>query len=198
MSAPTPLPDNVVPSPLFALPSSVPSPSSITFLAVYGTLRDDDDSGAPWTRAFIAGRCSSAAGVVRGARLFHITDLNYPCAIVTNDVADHIHVRVLQWEPRAFEAKLREADGIEGYVEDDEEHSEYVRRKVDVHLTREEQRGEEGRGAEVRPAWIYIATALERFGHVEPLPHGDWMRRRRRKGERRAVSGAWSRAQDHA
>ena len=201
MSAPIPLPSNAIPSPLFALPCAVSSPSSITSLAVYGTLRDDDDSGAPWTAAFIADRRAAFSGLVRGVRLYHITELHYPCAIITDDVQHHIHVRVLQWDAATFPAKLREADLIEGYREDDEEASEYVRRKVEVEVTGREGggggSGGEGSGV-VLSAWIYIAKQLERFGSVEELPHGDWMRRRRRKGERTAVSGAWSRANDGA
>ena len=200
MTAPSPLPANVVPSPLFVLPSSVFSPSSITSLAVYGTLRDDDDSGAPWTTAFIANRKAALPGRVRGVRLFHIAHLNYPCAIVSNDPQHHIHVRLLQWDASSFPAKLREADLIEGYREDDEDGSEYVRRKVDVELSG----GGEGSAGEgsgmVVPAWMYIAVQLERFGAVEELPHGDWMRRRRGKEEERAAtqSGAWGRASDGA
>ena len=190
-SSSTLLPSNVTPSPLFVLPRDVPSPQSITSLAVYGTLRDDDDSGAPWTSAFVANRTSALPGVVRGVRLFHITDLHYPCAILSHDVRDHIHVRVLEWDVGAFAEKLKEADQIEGYTEGDEEGSEYVRRKVDVEL------GGEGEGGEgVKPAWIYVATKLEKFGAVEELPHGDWMRRTRRKGER-GTAGAWTRAHAH-
>lgn len=34
-------------------PISLSSSCDIQTLAVYGTLRDDDDSGAPWTKQFI-------------------------------------------------------------------------------------------------------------------------------------------------
>ena len=64
------LPHNVDPSPLFLPPGLVPDPSHITRLAVYGTLRDDDDSGASWTSSFIANRTSACSGIVRGAKLY--------------------------------------------------------------------------------------------------------------------------------
>ena len=96
---------------------------------------------------------------------------------------------MLEWEGGVFEGKLKEADGIEGYDEGDEEGSEYVRRKVEVEL------GGEGGGGK-RAAWIYVATRVEKFGAVEELPHGDWMRRTKRQGER-GKTGAWTRAQPH-
>ena len=64
------LPHNIDASPLFLPPQLVPHPESITRLAVYGTLRDDDDSGASWTSSFIANRTSACSGVVRGAKLY--------------------------------------------------------------------------------------------------------------------------------
>ena len=64
------LPHNVDPSPLFLPPQLVPASSSINRLAVYGTLRDDDDSGASWTSSFIANRTSACSGIVRGAKLY--------------------------------------------------------------------------------------------------------------------------------
>jgi gamma-glutamylcyclotransferase (GGCT)/AIG2-like uncharacterized protein YtfP len=167
-----PLPSNLSPSPLFLPPHLVANASSINCFAVYGTLRDDDDSGAAWTAGFIAGMNSARSGVVRGLRLFHIAALNYPCAIVTNDASHHIHVRVLSYPAAAFAAKLRTADGIE-----------YVRRKVSVELIAEDGGGKKQQAEcslkETVDAWLYVATRLEAFGEVLELPHGDWLRRSR-------------------
>jgi len=37
---------------------------------VYGTLRDDDDSGAEWTAKFVKGASLCEPGTLRGARLY--------------------------------------------------------------------------------------------------------------------------------
>ena len=177
-----PLPSNLSPSPLFLSPDLVPDADSIRSFAVYGTLRDDDDSGAAWTAGFISGLSSARSGVVRGLRLFQVCSLNYPCAIVTNDASHHIHVRVLSYPAAAFPAKLRMADRIEGYHAGREEDSEYVRRKVSVELMADEGGEKQGEGCsekETVASWLYVATRLEAFGKVVELPHGDWLRRSR-------------------
>ena len=45
---------------------------------MYGTLRDDDDSGAAWTADFIRHISFACSGVVRGASMWWGADLNYP------------------------------------------------------------------------------------------------------------------------
>lgn len=165
------LPHNIDASPLFLPPNLVPNPTTITRLAVYGTLRDDDDSGASWTSSFIANRTSACSGIVRGAKLYWAHKLNYPCALVTNNTNDHIHVRVMTFGTgEEWTRKLVEADRIEGYDLEAEGRSEYVRRRVIVEV------GCEGSGLHV-DAWIYVATKLDHFGQVVELPHGDWTRR---------------------
>ncbi|CAF1548476.1 unnamed protein product, partial [Didymodactylos carnosus] len=104
--------------------------SPIHHLAVYGTLRDDDNSGAAWTEAFVKDIKSAITGKVRGAKMYWNTDLKYPFVTLTGIHTDSITVRVLEWfSDEQFQNKIIEADRIEGYFPDQPDFdSEYVRK----------------------------------------------------------------------
>ena len=84
--------------------------------SVYGTLRDDDDSGAAWTAKFLKGMDKSKAqtAYVKGFRLYQNKVDNYPFALLTNNVDDMITTRLISFEPDLLPSKLVEADEIEG------------------------------------------------------------------------------------
>lgn len=48
---------------------------------MYGSLRDDDDSGAAWTEEFIVGLAGAVDGQVVGADIFWDLEVNYPKVI---------------------------------------------------------------------------------------------------------------------
>lgn len=79
------------------------------------TLRDDDDSGAPWTATFTHG-CEGRPAVLRGAALFMEPGLGYPFVAITGREEDRTVGRLLSWTSwgsAAFKQKLRQADDIE-------------------------------------------------------------------------------------
>jgi hypothetical protein len=94
--------------------------------ATYGTIRDDDDSGAEWTRRFLVGLVPPArSATVRGFAMWRNKRDNWPWALRTDVDTDFIRVRLLGFsaptDPRAvadakFARKLAEADEIEQYT----------------------------------------------------------------------------------
>jgi gamma-glutamylcyclotransferase (GGCT)/AIG2-like uncharacterized protein YtfP len=174
---------------------------AIHVLAVYGSLRDDDDSGQAWTTEFISGLGGARDGVVEGATIYWDLDAGYPKVILDrarNDTEadaaastdseaatsspaapttpDFVHVRLLSWPSRAaFEAKMRAADLIEGFNPADESGSEYVRRAVWVRCVDPQT----GKVERIR-SWIYVMvetmTPHEKWVRI---PAQDWMKRDR-------------------
>lgn len=59
---------------------------SIHHLAVYGSLRDDDDSQQPWTQEFVNGLGEARDGVVEGATIYHDLVAGYPKVIFDANV----------------------------------------------------------------------------------------------------------------
>ncbi|CAF1358527.1 unnamed protein product [Rotaria sordida] len=130
-------------------------------LATYGTLRDDNDSGAPWNPPFIQGIASATTGRVTGYRLFFNPKLNYPFAISTGDANDSVVVRVLAWPTREqFEQKLDEADKMEGV--------DYERKMVDVFIES---------SSNTIQAHFYVARSELIDDQCQLIPSGDWLRR---------------------
>lgn len=87
--------------------------------SVYGTLRDDDDSGATWTAPFLLDLPPNSAfdGIVKGFRMVRNQVHNYPYALKTDNDEDLLVVRVLTFPAEIFSRKLAEADVIEMYVD---------------------------------------------------------------------------------
>jgi hypothetical protein len=133
--------------------------ASVQHLAVYGTLRDDDDSGADWTRPFLSGLVSAQSGLDEGAQLFRSNEGPWPFAMLLPRAAalreeyiptttpaaavsldaeaasGVLHVRLLNFGGAAlFAEKLRAADVIEGFDPTKPHSNEYVRRKVWVKI----------------------------------------------------------------
>lgn len=130
------------------------SDPTVRHLAVYGTLRDDDDSGAVWTAEFLRGLTSARGGTVRGARLYWSDQGSWPFAMVherssarfaadpapssadgaaiCEHESDLLHVRLLQFESSSdsFATKIAAADVIEGFSPARPDSHEYVRRKI--------------------------------------------------------------------
>lgn len=206
---------------------------SIEYLAVYGTLRDDDDSGAPWTRAFLAGKADACDGRVHGARMYwDVSKVNYPYVMLDKAQNEHafqvradgpaaaassspstastlspqpfsalsptpplssssspspspsspspspsfsqVQVRLLRWPDRAsWEAKMAEADAIEGFDPADERASEYVRRQVWV------ERVDGAERSWVRAYLYVLLESTQAAAHWVALEEGSWMKRQR-------------------
>jgi hypothetical protein len=86
----------------YSMSSNIQNTTDIQLLATYGTLRDDDNSGAAWTKPFIKvfffvsylidnfeylkDISSAVTGRVTGYQLFRHSYLNYPFAIFTGAV----------------------------------------------------------------------------------------------------------------
>lgn len=122
--------------------SQQPAPAALPaarLFATYGTIRDDDDSGAEWTRAFLRGLVPPArTGAVRGFAMWRNARDNWPWAVPVDSATDGdtsvITVRALNFgdSAAAFAAKLAEADEIEGYRPDGS--GQYDRVVVDIRL----------------------------------------------------------------
>lgn len=90
----------------------------ISAFAVYGTLRDDDDTGATWTAKFIEGsdRAGIRTGRVRGFEMHSNRDHNWPYALWTPTArASSIVVRYIPFPACEFPSMLSYADSIENY-----------------------------------------------------------------------------------
>jgi len=85
--------------------------------AVYGTLRDDDDTGASWTKQFLqeAKHERIYTAHVHGFKMYMNKVHRWPYALRTNNQDDFIVVRVIEFPPEIHDDKLRQADEIENY-----------------------------------------------------------------------------------
>lgn len=148
--------------------------------AVPRTLRDDDDSGAPWTAGFIKGAFSAPA-VLHGAKLFEEPGKGYPHAVLTESGSDAVVGRLFWWPTHdQFLRQLKYADAIEEYEPDGS--GLYDRGVAEVRVTGPAVRV----GGGEAPNSGVEATALAAFyfqrrvarGSVA-VPGGDWLRRHR-------------------
>ncbi|CAF0981611.1 unnamed protein product [Rotaria sp. Silwood1] len=131
----------------------------IQFLATYGTLRDDDNSDAPWTKNFIKDINPATTGRVVGYRLLGHPIITYPFAIHTGDPSDSIIVRLLSWPSKEqFKEKINQADIIEGDA--------YERKEVEVLVKNE-----------IKLAYIYISKSTSLDENWKVIPSGDWLKR---------------------
>lgn len=128
---------------MFALLATKPSTITIKHqniprsFFVYGTLRDDDDSGASWTANWIAGHSSAVNAKIYGYKMYKHPSCNYPFAIQTNDEMNNFMIgRLLTFDESLFAIKLKEADLIEGYDEENDASDGlgYQRVVVDAHI----------------------------------------------------------------
>ena len=148
---------------------------------VYGTLRDDDSSGAPWTKPFTKGVSQAFDAKVFGFRMYKSRRLKFPFAVRTNNAKDFMVGRVLQWNDRhKFHEKLLIADKIEDYdsTRIDEADNEFLRDVVDVHITNTVDGQSESITSSTAKAIIYYQKmpAIGVF-QCDAIPNGDWMNR---------------------
>ena len=104
---------------------------------VYGTLRDDDNSGAKWTSKWCSDLSHACNAKVYGFKMYKSKQLNYPFALKTNNKNDIMIGRMITFKDKnIFYHKLLEADQIEDYdaTNPNENENEYVRDIVDVHI----------------------------------------------------------------
>lgn len=139
-------------------------------LAVYGTLRDDDDSGAPWTRAFITGVAATPyTARVDGFVMFQQPSVSWPFAVPQE--GGSIVVRVLDFG-EAIDSKIDEADHIEvtHFVDNEQDlhQSEYLRVVVDAQCDHQPP---------VR-CFMYVANQPIQ-PDWKPIESGDWLQRDR-------------------
>lgn len=148
------------------------SPSGeIKHLAVYGTLRDDDDSGSSWTATFLQGLKSSQSATVSGFEMWQTRDRRWPLAFPSLDPNETICVRMLEFADQ-FEEKIIEADEIEVVRWDDSaqsETSEYFRVEVDAQISNRVVR-----------CYMYVANDRpESNENWQRISSGDWLQRDR-------------------
>lgn len=141
---------------------TVSQDENVSHFFVYGTLRDDDDSGSPWTGPWIA-NCIAKDGQCSGYKMFQERNLNYPYAVKTDNPNDVLIGRVLTWKDSAtILAKLKSADDIEEY-EDGNPDSLYQRTVVDINGT---------------PCYLYYQNPSQSvIDRSVAVPNNDWLQR---------------------
>lgn len=135
------------------------------FFFTYGTLRDDDDSGAPWTKQWIAD-CVACNGTLHNAMMYQDPDVPYPY-VVLSEGDGAVKGRLVTFsDDDLFMKRLREADVIEGCVEGTPE-SECWYHRVVLPVTKDD-------GTAVQ-AYVYVHKAKR--PHAKVVPHCDWIKR---------------------
>eukprot|EP00927_Polykrikos_kofoidii_P051786 TRINITY_DN45574_c0_g1_i1.p1 TRINITY_DN45574_c0_g1~~TRINITY_DN45574_c0_g1_i1.p1 ORF type:complete len:661 (-),score=107.08 TRINITY_DN45574_c0_g1_i1:71-2053(-) len=159
---------------------------------VYGTLRPDDDSGAPWTQSFCEGLNAEAA-LLFGASLYVES---YPslcleqtrCSVRGTLLTPPMDATGRRPDPDVMRAKLAEADRIEGYP------GLYDRAVVSVEVLDSHQAetaesdtatcatvAAPGKAARSRRRRAYVYHRTNRFdrSQVHCIADGDWLSRPR-------------------
>jgi len=154
---------------------------------VYGTLRDDNDSGARWTAKWTKNISFACPAKVYGFKMFQCKKLNYPFALRTGNKHDVIVGRFVTFhDANVFNHKLMEADKIEHYdaTQPDHEENAYVRDIVDVelvephHRIREEFFGAANDDLSAKQAIIYYQrSGVSPMAQCVEIPNGDWLDR---------------------
>jgi len=135
----------------------------IRYFFVYGTLRPDDNSKAPWTQKFLKNMIYGKARI-RGARLY--VD-SYPVVLYPDKDAtasDIVTGYVVTTQDDALLAeKLRYADDVEGHP------THYQRIVWDgVEIL-------EGSGPTTVTAWVYTRSSTDEGAKL--IASGDWLQR---------------------
>ena len=101
---------------------------------VYGSTRDDDDSGNAWTSKFITG-CKGYDAKIYGFKIYKHKQQNFPFAIRTDDENDFVVGRLLEFGSDLFADKLSHANRINGYDPNKKEEENYYQQVVvDVYV----------------------------------------------------------------
>ena len=160
----------------------------VSRIAVYGTLRDDDNSGAAWTKEFVAD-ASAYSAIVSSFIMMLEEQTAWPFAFPSNSRHDCIVIRLLHWsDPQTFQQKLKLADSIEDFdpsappltpsalasiLVDNSQRIPYQRSVVTAQV-----------GMDRIPAFMYHCPA-ELLPHISKaknwkrLESGDWLQRPR-------------------
>lgn len=148
---------------------------TVQYIFAYGTLRDDDTSGVPWTVPFFADPYQALSGRVHGFVLFQSSGVNYPFACQTGRTEDVLHGRLISWEGEAmFRRKLLQADEIEGYNEKDPNYGEYRRTIIEVSVDVDTDSDHGTVAIKTVPAYIYFQDAPLKARRIDS---GDWLQR---------------------
>ncbi|KAF0977916.1 hypothetical protein FDP41_003238 [Naegleria fowleri] len=164
---------------------------AISKMFVYGTLRPDDTSGAPWTHPFNnpqGYQVHAQFGYIEKAQLFFH---KYPIAILNDNPNDRIYgyiISVSEPEGENFEKLLKFADEIEEYPE------EYDRAIVEAYPISKTEYDDNNMQQTVHkppiqsqsppiPCFVYHRT-LQNIAirdsnpQLQPIPSGDWLLRK--------------------
>eukprot|EP00483_Globobulimina_turgida_P007910 UN07926 len=139
----------------------------------YGTLRDDDDSGALWTAKWTKDVSYACNAKVYGFKMYKERKLKHPFALRTHNNNDYMIGRLLQWnDKQIFYEKVLEADDIEDYDDTHpyDEENEYVRDIVDVHLM-------DSNNKVLQAILYYQQVGVTPLNNCDEMPNGDWMDR---------------------
>ncbi|UJR09132.1 hypothetical protein I4U23_013379 [Adineta vaga] len=140
--------------------TNIKNPTDIQLLATYGTLRDDNDSYAPWAKDFTKNISHAVTGKLAEYRLYGHPKMNYPFAVHTGDPNDTIVVRLLSWPSKEeFAEKIIQADMIEG--------DEYERKIVEVSV----------KDNGIKYAYVYVSKLKISDKTWTKIPSGDWLQR---------------------
>lgn len=147
---------------------------------VYGTLRDDDDSGAKWTKKWCRDISHACNAKVYGFKMYKCRKLKYPFALRTNNDNDFMIGRLITFNDKdLFYHKLFEADQIEDYddTHPDDQENEYIRSIVDVKIMNNNQNIKD-EFYEYKKAIIYHQReGVSELTECDQIPNGDWMDR---------------------
>jgi len=147
--------------------------SSVQRIAVYGTLRDDDNSGAAYTKQFLKDVTIAEFGTLHGAKMYRKDGVNYPFVVLNGNQDDKVVVRLLYWaDPLAFQRQLNIADSIEGIAD---EKAQYQRVLVRIHRKSPRRKDNKKPKDSSMYAYCYVAKEVEK--EWVALQSGDWLSR---------------------
>eukprot|EP00486_Rosalina_sp_Unknown_P013850 CAMPEP_0201595522 /NCGR_PEP_ID=MMETSP0190_2-20130828/192500_1 /ASSEMBLY_ACC=CAM_ASM_000263 /TAXON_ID=37353 /ORGANISM="Rosalina sp." /LENGTH=568 /DNA_ID=CAMNT_0048055543 /DNA_START=24 /DNA_END=1730 /DNA_ORIENTATION=- len=134
---------------------------------VYGTLRDDDDSEAPWTAGWVDG-CKAGNAKLYGFKMYHDKHGKYPFAVKTGDNKDFIVGRMITFDGETFQSKLSRADEIEGYRGSDSDL--YHREIVEIENIDDNNK-------KLKAVFYFKDAPKDLKTAYDEVPNGDWLQR---------------------
>eukprot|EP01084_Bolivina_argentea_P132385 233627_1 len=141
---------------------------------VYGSTRDDDDSGNTWTAKFVQGCIKAYDAKIYGHKIYKRIDQNFPFSIKTNNAKDFVVGRVLEFEKDLFLKKLTHADYINGYDPNRNENENYYQRViVNAYLQNDSTKSTE----QIKAISYIQNTDTTSLSKCIEIPFNDWMKR---------------------
>ena len=136
---------------------------------VYGTLRDDDDSGAAW--GDWTKDCVANNGKLYGYKMYQNKLKKYPFAVKA-EKKDFIVGRIVSWnDVDIFKMKLERADEIEGYDDSDDTDNLYHRQVVECENT--------DNGQMIDAVFYFQDAPKDLDTSCYAVPNGDWLQRKK-------------------